>query len=394
MGKIEKMEPENKYRYTPLPEPIPITEQVWPEGTLPLVHTRTMTFMHENYIRDCIDGILLQKTTFPVQVLIHDDASTDKTAEIVKEYEHKYPRLIKAYYQKENSYSKPDKLERRAEFFKWRIGKYEALCEGDDYWTEPLKLQKQVDVLEADSSVAVCCHHVSVVDSLGEPIESRYEPTIPGTVAGLPHGALVSGFGHIVRENFMRTCSAMFRVTSPPAWEHPILARTIQGDWPLHLLHARSGSIACIPQNMACYREHQGGVWSAKSASERVLGHLETNLKLLFCDTFNEDQRQQLAYGIPYAIENLERAGDLDWLPRCLAVIEECCPDGDAPGLLQWLILLGRAERDRQHLEEQMDAIKSSRPYRLGIAALAPFRGLRKIARALTAGKRTAPPHP
>lgn len=143
------MDETEKYNFIPLPEPIPITEQEWPEGILPLVHTRTMTFNHENYIRDCIDGILMQKTTFPVQVLIHDDASTDRTADIVREYEVKYPKLIKAYYQKENSYSQPDKLERREEFWSMRIGKYEATCEGDDYWTDPYKLQKQVDFLES-----------------------------------------------------------------------------------------------------------------------------------------------------------------------------------------------------------------------------------------------------
>jgi glycosyltransferase involved in cell wall biosynthesis len=145
------MEEVNKYNYTPLPEPVLITEQEWPEGTLPLVHTRTMTYMHENFIHECIEGILMQKTTFPVQVLIHDDASTDKTAEIVREYELKYPKLIKAYYQKENTYSKKDKTEKRKlreTFTSWRIGKYEALCEGDDYWTDPLKLQKQVEFLE------------------------------------------------------------------------------------------------------------------------------------------------------------------------------------------------------------------------------------------------------
>lgn len=155
---------DENYKYTPLIEPIPIKEQVWPEGTIPLVHTRTMTFNHENFIRACIEGILMQKTTFPVQVLIHDDASTDKTAEIVEEYESKYPHLIKAFYQEENSYSKPDKHKRREVFMNWRIGKYETTCEGDDYWTDPLKLQKQVDFLESNPEYGLIHTNFSTSD--------------------------------------------------------------------------------------------------------------------------------------------------------------------------------------------------------------------------------------
>jgi glycosyltransferase involved in cell wall biosynthesis len=149
---------DENYKYTPLIEPIPIIEQVWPEGTIPLVHTRTMTYNHENFIRDCIEGILIQKTTFPVQVLIHDDASCDKTASIIKEYELKYPHLIKVFYQEENSYSSPDKIKKREMFNSWRIGKYEALCEGDDYWINPLKLQKQVELLEHNPQCSICFH--------------------------------------------------------------------------------------------------------------------------------------------------------------------------------------------------------------------------------------------
>lgn len=136
------MTEETKYHYTPLPEPIPITEQEWPDVVLPLVTTRTITFMHEPFIRECIEGILMQKTTFPVEVVIHDDASTDKTADFVREYEAKYPHLIKAIYQKENQFSKPGKSSMREDIDKAVHGKYIALCEGYDYWIDPLKLKR------------------------------------------------------------------------------------------------------------------------------------------------------------------------------------------------------------------------------------------------------------
>ena len=136
--------------FTHLAEPIPITEQNWPEGTIPLVTTKTITYMHEKYIRECIEGILMQKTTFPVQVLIHDDASTDATADIMREYERKYPKLIQCFYQKENTYGKPNRRDLMKDYHDAVAGKYIAICEGDDYWTDPLKLQKQAEFLEAN----------------------------------------------------------------------------------------------------------------------------------------------------------------------------------------------------------------------------------------------------
>lgn len=126
---------------------VPITSQQWSEDTVPLVSISCITYNHENYIRDAIEGFLMQKTTFPVEILIHDDASTDKTASIVREYEEKYPQLIKPIYQTENQYSKRDGSIGRIQRGRAR-GKYYAICEGDDYWIDPLKLQKQVDFLE------------------------------------------------------------------------------------------------------------------------------------------------------------------------------------------------------------------------------------------------------
>ena len=87
---------------------IPVTEQKWDENSIPLVSISCITFNHENFIRDAIEGFLMQRTTFPVEILIHDDASTDKTAEIVREYEKKFPQLTKPIYQTENQHSKKD----------------------------------------------------------------------------------------------------------------------------------------------------------------------------------------------------------------------------------------------------------------------------------------------
>ncbi|MFK7782973.1 glycosyltransferase family 2 protein [Psychroserpens sp.] len=106
-----------------------------------------LAFNHEHFIRQCLDGFMMQKTNFAFEVLIHDDASTDETANIIREYEHKYPDIIKPIYQTENQYSKGVSVTATINFPRAK-GKYIAMCEGDDYWTDPNKLQIQVDLLE------------------------------------------------------------------------------------------------------------------------------------------------------------------------------------------------------------------------------------------------------
>ena len=106
-----------------------------------------LTYNHEKFIRQALDGFVMQKTNFPFEVIVHDDASTDETAKIIREYEIKYPELIKPIYQKENLWQKG--IPTKNYIYPKINGKYVALCEGDDYWTDPLKLQKQVDFLEA-----------------------------------------------------------------------------------------------------------------------------------------------------------------------------------------------------------------------------------------------------
>lgn len=116
-----------------------------------------MVYNHESYIRQCLDGFVMQKTNYRFEAVVHDDASTDESAVIIKEYADKYPNIIVPVLEKENLYSKQDGSLQKVLDDHIR-GKYVALCEGDDYWTDPLKLQKQVDIMEANPIINICCH--------------------------------------------------------------------------------------------------------------------------------------------------------------------------------------------------------------------------------------------
>ncbi len=115
------------------------------EDKEPLVSICCITYNHEDFIRDAIEGFLMQKTSFPIEIIIHDDASTDNTANIIEEYANKYPDLFVTILQSENQWSKGGGSIYARFVYPRARGKYIALCEGDDYWTDPLKLQKQVD---------------------------------------------------------------------------------------------------------------------------------------------------------------------------------------------------------------------------------------------------------
>lgn len=125
----------------------------------PLVSICCLTYNHAKYVRQCIDGFLMQKTSFPIEILVHDDASTDGTDVILQEYESKYPNIIFPIYETENKYSNGYRGRMDIVFNYSRArGKYIASCEGDDYWTDPLKLQKQVDFMESHPEYSICFH--------------------------------------------------------------------------------------------------------------------------------------------------------------------------------------------------------------------------------------------
>jgi len=131
----------------------------------PLVSICCITYNHENYIKNTIEGFLMQKTLFSFEIIIHDDASTDNTAKLIKKYKNKYPKLIIPIYQKENQWSKginPSPV------YVWpkAKGKYIALCEGDDYWTDPYKLQRQVEFLKKNSDYVAIAENGLVKNSI------------------------------------------------------------------------------------------------------------------------------------------------------------------------------------------------------------------------------------
>lgn len=123
--------------------------------------------MHEPYIRDCLEGLLMQATTFPVQLLIHDDASTDGTARVLLEYKARYPDLITVIQQSENQFSQGRMALIRRTLNDKTDGYYTAFCEGDDYWVAPDKLQRQVDFLEQNSDYAMVATDIILVDEKG-----------------------------------------------------------------------------------------------------------------------------------------------------------------------------------------------------------------------------------
>jgi len=235
-----------------LKDPIPITEQKWDKSVIPLVSISCITYNHEKYIRDAIEGFLMQKTTFPVEILIHDDASTDRTPEIIREYEKKYPDLIFPIFQKVNQYSKGIYIPAEFQYPRAR-GKYYGGAEGDDYWTDPYKLQKQVDFLETHPEYVFTFHDAVILNQKTGEKRIRIGVRQIDTTVDLK--------SLIIQKN-IPTASIVFRnildYTSLPDW----ISRISNGDYGLCVLLAEKGPGKYLPEAMSVYRVHEGGIWS------------------------------------------------------------------------------------------------------------------------------------
>ncbi len=224
--------------------------------TEPLVSICCLCYNHEPYIRECLEGFMMQKTNFAFEVLIHDDASTDKSADIIREYEAKYPDIIKPIYQSENQYSKGVGVTRVYQFPRAQ-GKYIAMCEGDDYWTDPYKLQKQVDFLEANEEY-------SLIHTNGQDLIKNKLKIWPKWRNGIVEGDVTP---EIYYSTIARTCSVLFR--NEYLSEYLILIKNCRsktiGDWPLFAYYATKGKFGYIDEPTSVYRHSANSTTRTKN---------------------------------------------------------------------------------------------------------------------------------
>lgn len=206
----------------------------------PVVSVCCIAYNHELYIEDALEGFLIQETDFPFEIIIHDDASTDKTADIIREYSSAYPNIIKPIFQTENQFSKL-KMQMIFEVYKKCKGKFIAVCEGDDYWISSNKLQLQYSVLKDREDYSMSIHNAYRIDErTGE--KSLFNPkSIPKTLTSLDV---------VMRRWFSPTASFFFR----NADEFPKIPSNVNGD--IFILYESSlrGSIYYLDDILSVYR--------------------------------------------------------------------------------------------------------------------------------------------
>lgn len=216
--------------------------------TVPMVSIACITYNQEKYIRQCLDGFLMQKTNFAYEIVIHDDASTDRTQAIITEYSEKYPNLFRPILQKENKYKEGKGILARFVFPECK-GKYIALCEGDDYWTDPLKLQKQVDFMEYHQEYVMCSHNCDNLDMNGNLINitSANDETY--------------SIDYLIRDDwYFQTLSVLFRKS---ALDIALLSSApVVSDSVLFYFLLKRGLGMRFKDSMGVYRWTPGGVWS------------------------------------------------------------------------------------------------------------------------------------
>ena len=239
-------------------------------------------YNHEPYLRDCLEGFVMQQTNFQYEILIHDDASMDNSVKIIQEYVEKYPHLFKPIYQKENQYSKGVGIWRDIQMPRAN-GKYIAICEGDDYWIDPLKLQKQVDFMEANPEYSLCFHKVKVLSHDSNDI-NLYDHLCEREYSAC----------EIYDRWTIPTCSVLYN-------RHKLKLlrpkKCLFGDIVLFLSLANGGKLFCIDIIGGVYRRHQKGLSTqCNNEQYKALYHQYKEMEKLFPNVREISKRKQMDY--------------------------------------------------------------------------------------------------
>jgi len=284
----------------------------------PLVSVDCITYNHKDYIKDALDGFVMQKTNFPFEVLIHDDASTDGTQDILREYEKKYPELFKVIYEKENQYQKHQKswthLMKNIQGPRYK-GKYVAFCEGDDYWTDPNKLQIQANYMENNPDCSCVCHAAAMVRG-GKFLYVQKQAYVE---ADIPVQNIIASGGLIATPTMMAKTEI---VRDWPKFRQ--MADVF--DYTLKVWLGIKGRVHFLPETMTGYRLAREGSWTQKVQKdpEFMIAHHIKSLGVLA--ELNKETKRKYAAAISsqaqYYVNGILQAGGAGRFPQLAAFIE------------------------------------------------------------------------
>ena len=242
------------------------------------------TYNHEKYIAQALDSVLMQEANFDYEIIVLEDYSTDATRQILMGYQERYPAKMRLRLAERNECSnKPF-----ADEFQAAPSRYVAVLDGDDYWTSPKKLQKQVDFLETHPECSLCFHNALRI------YDHKNRAPIPYNSA---HQKRICNLQDIWQHNFIAGGTAMVRkdaVGGVPEWFYT----SSYGDWPLYLLCAQYGKIGYIDEILSVYRVHSAGLWSSVNAIQKLEGLI----------TFYETMNANLDFRFDHIVEPLASA--------------------------------------------------------------------------------------
>lgn len=256
-------------------------ESKYTDTQKPLVAIHCMVYNHAPYLRDCFEGFVMQQTNFSFVAIVHDDASTDNSADIIREYATKYPHIFKPIYQTENQYSKPGVSVVRLinEAILKTGAKYIAMCEGDDYWTDPFKLQKQVDFMEHHPDYGLCYSKVMIhYESMST--QHRIEEW----------GGNAETFNELLRANAIPTLTTLYRAELSNLYANdirPEQRRWKMGDYPMWLWIAQHYNIKYFDTHFGNYRILERSASHSPNPCKNLEFFLSaTNIKLFFAKKY------------------------------------------------------------------------------------------------------------